>query len=97
MKKLLAVFMLALPLWAHADPRVVEVEVSGLTCPFCAWGVERNVEKVSGVESCDVSVEEGKARIVLSPGATADIEAIKRAILDAGFSPGQATVPSAGG
>lgn len=97
MKKLIAALMLLLPLWAHADPQVVEIEVSGLTCPFCAWGVERNVEKVTGVESCDVSVEQGKARIVLTPGAKADLDAIKRAILDAGFSPGQEIVSGAGG
>ncbi len=97
MKKLIAALMLMWPLWAHAGPQVVEVEISGLTCPFCAWGVEHNVEKIAGVESCDVSVEEGKARIALTPGAEVDLEAIKRAILDAGFSPGQATAPSPGG
>ena len=97
MKKLIGALLLVLPLSLYADPQVVEIEVSGLTCPFCAWGVERNVEKVAGVESCDVSVEEGKVRIVLTPGAEADLEAINRAILDAGFSPGQATVPGAGG
>jgi len=48
------------------DQQIIEIEVSGMTCPFCVYGTE---------------MQEGKS---------ADINAIKNAITDAGFTAGQA-------
>jgi copper chaperone CopZ len=77
--------------WA-SDREVVEIDVSGMTCPFCVYGTEKNLGKLPDVAEAVVSLDKKKARVVMAPGAHADIEAIRKAILDAGFSPGAVRV-----
>jgi len=88
MKKLILVLtLLGSPaLYAQAGD-VIEIGVSGLTCPFCVDGLDRNLEKLDGVSNADVSLKNNKARIIMKPGVKANIKAIKAAIIDAGFTP----------
>ncbi|KRT56625.1 heavy-metal-associated domain-containing protein [endosymbiont of Ridgeia piscesae] len=87
---LLIGLLLVVPLsWAD-EPQVVEIEVTGMTCPFCVYGTEKQLNKLQGVESADVSLKNKRARIVMKPGESADLEAIRKAIVAAGFTPGEA-------
>jgi len=72
--------------------QTIEVEVTGMTCPFCVYGTEKKLKKLDGVESVEVSLKKKKARIVFQEGQVADIKAIKKAISDAGFTAGVARV-----
>lgn len=94
MKKIAIVFvaLLWLPaaVWA-ADQEVVEIGVSGLACPFCAYGLEKNLSKLPDVESAEVDLAANSARVVIKADHTADLEQIKQAIVKAGFTPGEAT------
>lgn len=93
MKNLKLVFfgLLLLPILAWgALQQVVEIEVKGLACPFCAYGLSKTFGKLPEVQNVDVSLEGKKARILLAPGQTADIEKFKKIIQDAGFTPGEA-------
>jgi copper ion binding protein len=85
------ILSLSFDLWA-AGPQVVEINVKGMTCPFCVYGIEKNLGKLPGVAKVQVSLEKKKARVVMKTGATADVEHIKKAILDAGFTPGDVTI-----
>ncbi len=53
-----------------------------------------NLGKVPGVEKCEVSVKEGRARLFLREGAEVDIETLKAKVIESGFTPGEATVSS---
>jgi copper chaperone CopZ len=79
------------PVWAE-EPQVIEVEVTGMTCPFCVYGTEKKLTRLPSVAQVQVSLKSKKARIHMTPGAKADIEAIRKAILDAGFTPGEVTL-----
>ncbi len=35
----------------------VKIEVDGLSCPFCAFGLKKKLKKIEGVEKVDVSVK----------------------------------------
>lgn len=50
------------------------------------------VQKLSGVESVEVSLEKGVATIRFRPEATATYGQVRRAILDNGFTPKEAQV-----
>jgi len=76
------------------DQQTIEIEVTGMTCPFCVYGTEKNLRKLEGVEKVDVSLDKKKARIVMKEGQTGDIDAIKKAITDAGFTAGNASINS---
>ena len=74
------------------EQQTIEIEVTGMTCPFCVYGTEKKLRKLEGVENVDVSLDKKKARIVMKEGQTADIDAIKKAITDAGFTAGKASI-----
>ena len=72
-----------------ADPHaVLEIEILGMTCPFCAYGIKKNLIKLPGVDEAQVSLESKKARVVMEPGQSPDEQRIREVIFDAGFTPG---------
>ena len=85
---LIAVFWLSITAWA-ADQEVVDVTVSGLACPFCAFSVEKSLSKLSGVDSVTVNLAANEVRVVMQAERTADLQQIKQAIVNAGFTPGE--------
>jgi len=72
-----------------ATQESVEVDVKGMTCPFCVIGINKRLHKLPFVDHADVSLRDKKARIVVKEGQVPDIDAINQSILDAGFSPGK--------
>ena len=74
------------------DQQTIEIDVTGMTCPFCVYGTEKKLRKLEGVEKVEVSLAKKKARIVMKEGRAADINEIKRAITDAGFTAGKASI-----
>lgn len=77
--------------WADTA-QVVDIGVSGMTCPFCVYGTEKTLSRLPGVATAEVSLEHKRARVLMQPGQPADLKAIRQAITDAGFTPGEASV-----
>lgn len=69
--------------------QTVEIDLSGLTCSFCVYGLKKNLEKHDDVEKADISLKNNKTRIHLKPGATVTEEELKEIIIDAGFGSGE--------
>lgn len=65
--------------------RTVIVQVEGLACPFCVYGLERQFGRLKGVERADVDLGEGKATLRLKPGAKVTEAQIREAVRKAGF------------
>lgn len=93
LKHVAAVLALCLPILAFsAERQVVDIAVKGMTCPFCAYGLEKNLGKASEVDQASASLKDQNVHIVLKPGAQADVGHYKQLIHDAGFTPGEAHV-----
>ena len=85
------VLPIVLPLLAFAAERqVVDIAVKGMTCPFCAYGLEKNLGKASEVDYVAASLKAQNVHIVLKPSTQPDIDRYKQLIHDAGFTPGEA-------
>jgi len=69
--------------------QTVEIDLSGLTCSFCVYGLKKNLEKHDDVEKADISLKNNKTCIHLKPGATVTEEELKEIIIDAGFGSGE--------
>ena len=92
-RALVLVALLALPTGAwSADQHLVEIRVSGLACPFCAYSLEKNLTKLPEVDSAEVDLAANLARVVIKPDQRVDLERIKQAVVKAGFTPGDATI-----
>lgn len=75
----------------------VDIQVSGMTCPFCVYGVKKKLEQLPGVARAQVSLDKKMARITPQSGQTLDMDRIREAITEAGFSPGQILSGKTGG
>ena len=88
-KMMLRVFALllaalwAMPVWAG---EVYKLYVDGLACPFCAYGVEKKVGGLDGVERVDIDIDGGLVAVTMAEGPTLDEATAKRAVDEAGFS-----------
>ena len=69
-----------------ADSHVYKLYVDGLACPFCAYGVEKKVGGLDGVEKIEIDIDGGVVAVTLADGATLDEAAAKQAVDEAGFT-----------
>ncbi len=97
MKKLLltaiSIFVFPLVLMA-AEVQVVDIDIEGMSCQFCAHSVEKKITKLSYVKKAEVNIDTKKAHIIIIEGKQADIEELKQKVMDSGFKPVKVTVSS---
>lgn len=67
----------------------VSVEVAGLSCPFCAFGLEKKLKQLPGVEKVVIKINEAKAEIEVADGKKITRGQIEQAVKEAGFTPGK--------
>ncbi len=91
MKKLflisLALTILIFPVTTFAGKIKVAVRVDGLSCPFCAYGLEKKLKKIEGVENFQIDIEGGKVAITFKDKKFFDKKEIERVVKEAGFTP----------
>jgi len=46
--------------------------VDGLACPFCAYGIEKQLSKIEGVEKIDIDIGAGAVTVTMARGAKLD-------------------------
>jgi copper chaperone len=63
----------------------ITVKIQGMTCGGCANSVKRVLSDIAGVQSVEVSLDAGEARVEYDP-AQADVARFKQAIMDAGYT-----------
>ncbi len=71
---------------ALADSHVYKLYVDGLACPFCAYGVEKKVGGLKGVETVEIDIESGLVAVTVADDATLDEATAKQAVDEAGFT-----------
>ncbi len=90
MRLLSIVFSLALlvllPTVTAGDLYVMRVD--GLACPYCAYGIEKLLERRDEVEpgSIDIRLEEGLVIVRLLDGRHIDDATLEQLLADAGFT-----------
>lgn len=57
------------------------IKIEGMMCKHCKAHVEKALKAVAGVETVEVSLEEKCATVT----GTATIEALQKAVVDAGY------------
>jgi mercuric ion binding protein len=73
------------------QPRQIQVTVLGMSCPFCAYGVEQKLKKLEGVEELTVVLETGLATLLMEEGADVSNETLRETVKDAGFEAAKIT------
>ncbi|MGE0278064.1 MAG: heavy-metal-associated domain-containing protein [Nitrospiraceae bacterium] len=71
---------------AFATGPSYRIEVAGLACPFCAYGIEKKLNAVEGVERLETNIKEGTVIVTMKDGVTLDKSTAEQAVKDAGFT-----------
>lgn len=66
----------------------IQIEVKGLACPYCAFGMEKELKKVAGVNEVEIELKEGLAYISTPITQKPSEKALAKIISDAGFTAG---------
>lgn len=69
-----------------AAPLTYQLRVDGLSCPFCAYGIEKKLGALEGVQGVETNIKDGVVIVTMKDGATLDETTAKKAVKEAGFS-----------
>ncbi len=83
---LLVLGVLAAPAHAQETKGVYTLQVDGLACPFCAYGIEKQLGATEGVESVETDIKSGTVTVTMQDGATLDEDTAGMAVKAAGFT-----------
>jgi len=88
---LISALMLSSPALAGPPAKVI-IHVKGISCPFCAYGLEKKLKGLEGVKDFSMDLEGGKAEVFFSDRDFIEIKKIEEAVRDSGFTPGKIEV-----
>ena len=77
---------LLLPATAFAAQTQYQLKVDGLACPFCAYGIEKQLTRTDGVKNIDVDINAGIVTVTMADGANMTKDQASRIVEDAGFT-----------
>lgn len=84
-------FLGALPAGAQGQSpqeqgQVYALHVDGLACPFCAYGIEKELTGLHAVEKVEIDMNRGVVLVTLAPGARVAEALFRKAVANAGFT-----------
>jgi len=65
----------------------IQIRVDGLSCPFCAYGLEKKIKKVEGAANIEIDLEEGIVSLDVPSNKKPTEKSLKKVVTDAGFTP----------
>ncbi len=89
MKKLLLLVVIAfVAVQSNAQFSKATLQATGLTCAMCSNAINKALQAVPFIESVRSDIKNSAFNIVFKQNAAVDIDAMKKAVEDAGFSVG---------
>ena len=71
---------------AQAGEAVHALQVDGLGCPFCAYGIEKQLSAIDGVDKVVVDLKKGLVIVTMKQDASLAKKQARQAVTDAGFT-----------
>ncbi len=62
------------------------IEADGLACPFCAYGIEKQLRAIEGVKLVETEIRSGRVIVTMDDKATLSEQSARRAVESAGFT-----------
>ena len=82
----LALLLLATNNYSSANETVQHnLQVDGITCPFCVASSSKALQKIEGVQSVDADLEAGIIKVCADKSADMNDEKLAELFLDKGF------------
>ena len=78
------VFAGSVQVWAAGAVR--RFQVDGLACPFCSYGIEKQLKAIPGVKAVSISIKTSTVTVSMTEGAKLTRERANHAVQAAGFT-----------
>jgi len=75
----------------------ITIQVDGMGCPFCAYGLEKKIDEMSGVNQFKIQMESGETTFTFPAEDSLTIEQLIEKVNQSGYTPGKATIKRADG
>ncbi len=86
MKRLICLVILTMGVTAGIQAAEYVLSVDGLACPFCAYGIEKRLRTLEGVETIQVDIEQGKVTVVTRDPIELTEDQLRDKVKEAGFT-----------
>ncbi len=73
------------PAAANDRPRIIQVTILGMVCPFCSYGVQQKMKGLDGMTNIEIDLNEGLATLTVADGKDLSNELLIWTVKDAGF------------
>ena len=83
---LVIAFAIPAGLAVAGDKAAYAIGVDGLSCPFCAYGIEKQLGRIAGVATVSTEIESGTVAVTMEEGATLEESVARKAVENAGFT-----------
>ncbi len=88
------IIMISVPLFAQEKTKApvktqdnqIQAEVDGLSCPFCAYGLEKKLKAIPAIDKLDIDINKGLIKIYLKDGQKVNKKDINTKVAEAGFT-----------
>lgn len=81
-----ALMTMAASMTVWAECTHYEMRVDGLACPYCAYGIEKKLSAIDGVQNLDVDLENGLVSVDVNNGVVLSEADMIQLFNDAGFT-----------
>jgi mercuric ion binding protein len=84
-QSVIAALALTMMATAVAANPLYKLQVAGLACPFCAYGIEKKLSEVPGVDNVDTDIPTETVTVTMRDGQKLEKAAAEKAVRAAGF------------
>ena len=74
-----------------------EVQVDGLGCPFCAYGLEKKFKEFKGIKDVKIEIESGDFSFSYPSNKNLSMDDVLKQVEKAGYTPNEAKITRANG
>jgi len=87
-QSVLTVLLLTVSVFANAAAMRYELRVDGLACPYCAYGIEKKIKALDGVDKTSVEIKLNDGLVIFQADTPEPMTeaSLKTLINDAGFT-----------
>ncbi|VAW57363.1 Lead, cadmium, zinc and mercury transporting ATPase; Copper-translocating P-type ATPase [hydrothermal vent metagenome] len=78
-------FLLFSAFTTHAQTTIYSIRVDGLACPYCAYGIEKKLNKINGITFIDMDLDKGIVTVKAKDTVLTDPQ-LKQLFTDSGFT-----------
>lgn len=94
----IALFITSLILYnpSSAEIESATMQVDGMTCPFCIFGIEKKLKSVDEVKDAEANLRSATVDITFKENAVVSIKRLDKAVDNSGFTPGAIEIEASG-